>query len=241
MTVAFATTVLYVAPDLNRLLHGNGLILALLLANVVLLAMCWRMPSLTAQPASLSRPGGNALAWLALGGQTIWFVGPGAFWAFADRIAAERGLGAQQIATALAISTGSGMLATMLCTWIGDRFGRLVPILAATIAMAGSVVLFPNLHGFGDVMADLILFNLGWNIGSVYLFALICGLDCAGWISMLIPGFQSIGLALGPILIGSLADIFGYAALAPSFLVGAVVALVLLLPCLPPFLRVRTS
>lgn len=161
----------------------------------------------------------GARPWIGLVGQALWFGGPGAVWAFSQPVASLHGLPAAQIADALAIGAACGVTGTLFCGWFGDRAGKVPMILLSTAGVLASTIALVNQSTFASVTVDLIALNICWNIGSVYMFALICDGDESGRASLLVPASHAFGFAVGPMVAGNLADYYGYGVL-PAFLAG---------------------
>lgn len=234
-SVVMGTLCVYPAPQLDRAIGGNGVLAVLAALALLAFAISFIVPARVTKTLPVARAPASASAtripaiWRNLGilvliAQTIWFAGPGGFWAFSERIAANNGMAADHVAQAMALGMAAGLIGTILPTIFGDRFGRTGPIVLATLVMGVVIYRFGMAAGFAEGVVELVLFNVAWNYGSVYLFALACSFDTDGRIAVLLPAFQSIGLALGAFVVGHFVERFGYGVtpmVVGGFLIGA--------------------
>ena len=139
-----------------------------------------------------------------------WFIGPGGFWAFAERMAVAQNVSRNQISLGFALATGIGVLGPLVPIFIGTRFGRAWPVIVPTVIMTLLVILYSGPFSANEFTLYVVLFSTLWGVGSVYLFGLIAALDWNGRSSVLTPAFQSMGLGAGPVIMGYIADDLGY-------------------------------
>ena len=159
-----------------------------------------------------------------------WYLCIGSFWAFAERIGDEAGLGLQSIGTALSVSTLAGLLGCIAATILSDRFGRVWPfIFSLSLQLAVFVMLSIQISESSFIIA-LIIFNIGWNFGVTYLLAMIASADSQGRLVVLAPVAQSIGTAGGPALTGLMAVHYGYGIIIPFDIICCIVALLIYIP-----------
>jgi predicted MFS family arabinose efflux permease len=163
-------------------------------------------------------------------GQAVWFIGPGGYWAFAERVAAAGGLSPSTTATALSVGLAAGLIGCLIPAHIGGKHGRIWPVLVSTLALVA--VVLGTLQRSGTVLFILyiMVFNALWNLGTAYIFGLIASADRDGRLAVLIPASQSVGLALGPIIMGYLVAEQGMLAIGWSFAAAELVALAIFVP-----------
>ena len=179
--------------------------------------------------------------WIPITGLTVltlWFVGPGGFWTFGERIADSQGISNTEISTVFALTAGLATLGPLLAAGIGERLGRIWPVVLPSIIMTLAVWAFSSniiSHAF---MPSLITFSILMGVSSVYLFGLIAIIDTTGRLNVLIPAFQSIGEGTGPLIMGILVGSYGYAAVGWSYAVFTTIALLMFFPVV---IRVRKT
>lgn len=238
-SVGFLAAVLLASPWLTTLL-GEAVLVTILgaLAGAVAVFARW-----VPDPAALSVPiraapspaPRNAMRLGLLGswglvGQAVWFIGPGGYWAFAERVAADQGLTSSTTATALSVGLAAGLAGCLIPARIGGKHGRIWPVTVSTLALVGVVLVTLQHSGTVLFILYIMLFNALWNLGTAYVFGLVASADHDGRLAVLIPASQSVGLALGPILMGYLVARDGMFAVAWSFAAAELLALAIFLP-----------
>jgi predicted MFS family arabinose efflux permease len=133
----------FVMQTIGEHRHGLYLVFPLLLATQVIL-----LPLLLLTPGSECSPtvnsprvrGGMRLA--ALLGLVMLIVGTtNAVWAFYFQIGAAAGLNEQFLVGSIEYGLIAGSLGSLIASVIGDRFGRLLPLIIALAAQAGAIML----------------------------------------------------------------------------------------------------
>jgi predicted MFS family arabinose efflux permease len=242
-SVGFLAAVLLASPWLTLLLGEAVLVIILgaLAATVGAFAHWVPDPAVPAIPIQAAAdttsdtmsPGAVKLGLLGLWGlvgQAVWFIGPGGYWAFSERVAAADGLSGSTTATALSVGLAAGLIGCLIPARIGGKHGRIWPVMVSTLALIA--VVLGTLQRSGAVLFILYImaFNALWNLGTAYIFGLIASADRDGRLSVLIPASQSVGLALGPIIMGYLVAEQGMLAVGWSFAAAELVALAIFVP-----------
>lgn len=145
-------------------------------------------------------------AMAGLGILALWYVGVGALWAFVELIGTSAGLEARAVGDALAIATLASLAGALLATWLGDRLGRKWPFAIAVALQVAMMPLFIQPSGWGIYLTAAIAFSATWNFAGPYLLGFIATSDETGRMSAIIPAAQGLGVGLGPIIGGVLAD-----------------------------------
>jgi hypothetical protein len=148
----------------------------------------------------------DGLAVLALFAQAIWFAAPGAFWTFAEKIATNKGIPSSAVEVALSLGVVASLSGCMLPVWLGERWGRLLPIVGATVGMILSAVIYQIGHGIIALGLLLSLFYAFWNYGTVYQLSFVSSLDRSGRVAVMMPAAQVFGLSVGPFCAGRLME-----------------------------------
>ncbi|WP_142639777.1 MFS transporter [Sphingomonas sp. IC081] len=234
-TLVLSTVLIYASPLLDRL---SGTVSLLLIMAVLFAASFVAASFLPAgsgnsaeesqQEITASRPVSRGLIALTLAAPTLWFAGAGGFWAFTGQIAAGNGLPDAQVATSIAIGTGLAILGTLFAMTVGDRFGRRWPVVVSALAMSALVFGVVQSGEFATLTVELALFNISWASGTIFLIAAVCAVDASGKVTVLLPAFQTIGMAFGTFILGHVIGDMGIAAV-PWAVTGFLAAVLLAL------------
>lgn len=236
VSIAISMLILYNSPAIDRLTGTIGVLVMLavlagaaLLASFVVPRAIAPTTAVVASP-SAGRSGDLAVGALMLGGQMAWFGGAAGFWSFVEQIASSNGLKTSQLAPAIAIGVGAGLIGSLIALVLSDRIGRVVPASVSTALMA--VVLWPFLStaDASAVTLQLALFNVFWASGTIYNNAIACAVDRNGRIAVGLSAFQTIGMALGTFVLGHTIAGLGVGAAgwtAAAFLAAGLLLLVL--------------
>lgn len=240
MAVSIVTTsiIIYFSPPLTALLGRNGIVAALLCLTLIMAALIVWVPTGSIKHSSTSK--GNAAhesagrrSWFPLLGLVsvaIWFVGPGGFWAFAERMADLQGVPAAKIALGFSLANAIGVVGPLFAGWLGCRFGRNLPAIASTVVMVLVVYLYCGTFNSQQFTLYVVLYSTIWAFGSVYFFEFIAAIDWNGKLNVLTPGFQTIGLGGGPLIMGFLVGSDNYSAIGWSHALFSLLALLIFVP-----------
>ncbi|KKC24176.1 hypothetical protein WP12_20745 [Sphingomonas sp. SRS2] len=141
-------------------------------------------------------------------GMFLLFFGFGLVWPMASQIAAYRGLDADMIATALSVAGFGGIAGAGVATVLGLRFGRVLPLVSGTLAMALGLWLI----GTNFFVAAALLVMFSWAFNLPYYLGLMASLDLTGRIAVLTSGMIPFGAAAGQVMAGLIKDGHGFAA-----------------------------
>jgi DHA1 family inner membrane transport protein len=138
----------------------------------------------------------------------------------------------------MAVSFGelTGLLGCVVAAWLGNRLGRLKPIVVATAGMIMAAIVYQLSDGAVALAAFLAIFYGFWNYGTVYQMSFVTELDASGRTAVAMPAAQVFGLSFGPYVAGRLILDHGDGAVTGSTIVFAVIGLALYLIC---FCRLR--
>jgi predicted MFS family arabinose efflux permease len=136
------------------------------------------------------------LAWLSFG----FFTSD--FFAYSERFGDARGLDAERIGLILAITMGAGLPASLFVSWLGDRIGKVVPVLIGG-ACGFISCLFLLMPEFGETgyWIALTVFSLVWSFVYPYLLALFADIDPVG---RLLVATTPVRSAISVVLTGGL-------------------------------------
>ncbi len=236
VTVVVTAVAIFYSSTLNDIFGRNAMVLVLLGSALMTVFILSWLPVQSEKAQKISRTDTTLvhaqLKWLpALGllALAIWFIGPGGFWAFAERMAVAQDVTRSQISLGFALATGIGVIGPLVPICIGTRFGRIWPVVLPTAIMTVLVILYSGNFTASEFTLYVIFFSIFWGVGSVYLFGLIAEIDWNGRCSVLTPAFQSMGLGAGPVIIGLLVDIYGYGSVGWAYAVLTSISILLFL------------
>lgn len=216
-----AALALAVIPTLIIPIWGvKGMLVAIALISLTLATtakLCGDSVSVAVSSTGGRIAGAHVIAvTFGLAALAVHFAGLSALWAFVERIGAQNSLSISEIGAALSLSMLAGLLGALAVTWLGDRYGRGVPIVTSTILFvavcAGFTLdlpwlLFASLAG---------LLSLGWNFFLAYQMSIVSDLDKDGRLALLLPASQGLGAVFGPGIGGALWSIGGEASLVTT-------------------------
>jgi predicted MFS family arabinose efflux permease len=151
---------------------------------------------------------------------------------YAERIGVSFGLADHRIGEILGIVTVIGMPAAFGVVWLGNRFGDLLPIMAALLLSIAALVLLMLSSGQGTYILAMCALSIAWAFGLPYFQSVEARLDPGG--SVVVAGgfFTSGGGALGPAMAAMLVGGQGYAGVLLVAICIYLVAAVLMTVCL---------
>ncbi len=168
------------------------------------------LPDLADAPETAATSRSKTGSFLALAGSIMFFTGIAASYAFLELIAAEKAMPPEGVGLAFSVGLGIAAGGGFLAGWLGDRLGRLLPIIAGVAIN----ILGLALIGLVD---DMILFTIGlWlfigtvNFGLAYFFGLSALVDLTGRFVVLSATTLSVGGVIGPMIAGRLIEHYGY-------------------------------
>lgn len=235
-SLLFGTAGLWGLPFLlNRVgLNGAYVFLAVLAALVGLLsgAIPSRGKTQEQTTSEVSSNRGWALAVLVLLSIGLFWAEQNATYAYMERIGNASGLAPEFIGFTLGLANLSGFFGAAFVAWAGTKFGRLLPLLLATLVqlacfwvLSGRVTPSVYLVAIGGL-------SLAWNLANPIQIGILAGVDPNGRALALASTVIGLGLAVGPALGAAVLQGGGYGKVL--WLAGglAVLSLVILLPAL---------
>ena len=212
VATVIGTTCLYFSPQIDRVVGKIGVLVVLAVMAVLALLISFLMPRSAQKPTAENPESSssvladtslwrNVAVWVSVA-QAVWYAGAGSFWSFAEQLAAHNAVPGEQIAKAMGIGTAAALIGTLLPIIAGSRLGRRGPTIAATFVMAVAIFAFTRASGLAALTMELAVFNIFWACGTIYLTAAACSFDRSGKIAVLLPAFQTIGMAVGTFVLG---------------------------------------
>jgi MFS transporter, DHA1 family, inner membrane transport protein len=159
----------------------------------------------------------------------IQIVGVMALWSFLGQIGASKGFPISTLGKMFSTGSALGGVGALVATWIGNRLGRITPVVT-TIA-ANLVVLFVlgSTSHFAPFLVGCLVFFVTNNFTSVYVLSSVTAVDKGGAFVPFAAACFCAGSIVGPFLAGRLLERQGLSAMLmlPAVMWGATVALLL--------------
>ena len=131
-------------------------------------------------------------------------------WTFQERIADNLGLDAETIGLILSGAVISGMLGAALAAVLGNRLGRMFPIIAGLLWMAICYIIITHTELPALYIASELSYLFAYGFVIPYLFGLNGDLDSKGGAMVAANGCNLIGISLGPVGAGYIIVQSGY-------------------------------
>lgn len=164
---------------------------------------------------------------IILFGILIAHLAHGGVWAYMTRLGNSFSLSNELVSKALGTASLIGIIAGVLATWISNRFGRVIPNSFALVGSITSMILIIVItHSMIAYFTIVVIFYFSWTYGLPYLMGIVSALDPTGRSASLGILVQNVGLAIGPIILGTLLY-------SKSFFIVGWYGLVLYAICLP--------
>ncbi len=166
-------------------------------------------------------------AFVGLTGIVIYYTGQTGVWAFVERMGNSRGFDADFIGIVAAGSLILSGLGAWAADLTGDRLGNFKPLVLGIFVFIISMVILAATNDQYLYFLAIILYSCAWNYMLPYQLLVVRRADESGTYASMIPAFQAIGSALGPVSVGMLiVDGGGYTS---AYLIAIAMAVVCLL------------
>jgi len=169
-------------------------------------------------------------ALMGLVGCTMFLVNVGCFWTYIERMGVAAGFTSKFIGVGLAAAVAVGIIGALTASWLRDRYGRLRPLAVATLATVVSVIMLVEGMGAITFLVAAGIYNFVWNFAIPYQYAAISTADSSGRLIVLVPGFQGVGLSIGPAIAALFVTSDNYLAVNIIAAVSVIISLVLFIP-----------
>ncbi len=156
----------------------------------------------TSQPGD--QPGSGSLQRIVFGliGILLFFTGLASVWPFMERMGLEVGLSAAQIGSSLTVSTSFGIAGGVVATLLGDRLGRIPPILFGISGIVFCITIIYLMPGQNSFVIGSRAFMFFWIFVVPYLMGTMALIDPTGRAVVLNMAMQYLGFTVGPSLVG---------------------------------------
>lgn len=200
--VAYGSPALYFTPSLLSAhgLRGVFWLLAALTAVTVFLVRYLPNRAHVSEVPAARRRGLSLPAVIGLAGVFTYFLAQGGVWAYLDQIGSAHHIDAGHVGMALALSAVAGFLGALLASWLDVRYGRLKPLLCATLGTAIALLTLDASAAFSAFMLMTGLFNFCWNVSIPYQLGALAQIDSTRRTVALSGVLSNAGLSAGPVV-----------------------------------------
>lgn len=143
-------------------------------------------------------------AFVGLVGIAIYYTGQTGVWAFVERIGTSRGFDPDFIG----IVTAGSLILSGLGAWAaditGDRLGNFKPLVIGILVFIIAMIILASTSDKYLYFLAIILYSAAWNYMTPFQLLVVRRADTSGTYASMIPAFQSIGSAFGPVMVGLL-------------------------------------
>ncbi len=150
-------------------------------------------------------------------------------WTFQERIAHNLGLDAETIGLVLAGAVISGMLGAALAALLGDRLGKIFPIVSGLVWMAMCYIVITHTSYSTLYIACELSYLFAYGFVIPYLFGLNGELDKNGGAMVAANGCNLVGISVGPVCAGYIIVNSGYGTVGLIISAFAIVAMAMYL------------
>ena len=202
---------LYLLPGL---IAGHGLaapFLAITVLALLILPLVKNFP--THGRTARATPDKHNRLFLGLTGLLGIFLfhgGLAAVWAYFERIGVAAGIKPDSVGSILSASMVLGILGAALATWLGNRWGRRIPVATSTICAVTGIGLLWGVQSVYSYVIAAFLFNAAWYFSLPYLSAVIANIDTNGRLLIGLAVVYPSSLAAGPALATYVLNDAGY-------------------------------
>jgi MFS transporter, DHA1 family, inner membrane transport protein len=137
---------------------------------------------------------------IGLAGIFAYFAAQGGVWAYLDRIGTDHHIDPARVGVALALSAIAGLIGALLASWLDVRYGRLKPLIGATLGTAVALVALDSSADFTAFILMSGLFNFCWNVSIPYQLGALAQIDPTRRTVGLSGVLSNAGLAAGPVV-----------------------------------------
>ncbi len=142
------------------------------------------------------------VVFIALLGLLLFFGGIAGIWAFMERFANDGDIDKSLAGQLLAVGVVSSAVGPVIPAVIGDRFGRVLPLLITASIVVVSLLLLATPLTLWKYGLVLVVLPAAWYAGMAYQMGVIAEADVTGQYSVLMSAALGLGATLGPALLG---------------------------------------
>ena len=230
-TVAFQACLLALIPLLNADYTHFDVFVVLALVTLVLAPVVWLFPQEKTNVEMVEQAFGlgDVHAYTLVLATALWTGAAGAMWAFSVAIGERTTLESHQVGTAVGSSVIGGIAGGMVAAWLGRRYGRFVPIVAAMVINVIAVYFMVHSNSGSVFVATLGTATFCLFFVYPYLLGAAAEIDPLGGCAAAVGGAFILAGGLGPVFGSLLIGWFGgFQGIAWGLLACSIAALALL-------------
>jgi predicted MFS family arabinose efflux permease len=190
----------FVAGPRLLLVGGLNAILAVIVGLSVLGLFLVPLLPTSGRAVLVERVSGNLLkptTLLGLLGFGAFFVSAGAYWTYVQIMAEAVGMPSQLASKCVAAGVSAGILGGAAAWALGDRFGKLRPVLVSAVLAVGSGLLLYGAFGTAAFIASVVLYFIAWNCSVAYQLSIVNAGDDTGRAIAVTQACAFLGAAMG--------------------------------------------
>ncbi|QIB64939.1 MFS transporter [Kineobactrum salinum] len=181
----------------------------------------------TSNVVSLSSTALLTLSLFTLAAGIVFFSGILATWAFLEIMATNKQLPAEQVGVILALSMISSAVGAFVAAWLGNRWGRDLPMIGIVLVNLIALVVIWQSKSIVSFAAGAILFTFCVNYGLAYFFGLSAEIDVSGRFVALSATTLSLGGVVGPALGGRIMEGQGFVSVLAFSAICSILSLIM--------------
>lgn len=215
----------------------TGVIIVFVIVSLMLGASGYflpeRGPKGHGDQTELDAPGENKdlsgwlLPFIGLLAGFFYFTGLSGGWGFLEIIGTTKGLDAGGVGTVLFLGMFSTIAGGLFAAWLGDRFGRIIPVAAAIGLFIFGILLIRSSTNIWVFGIGSISFLITLNFVLAFVFGLTASVDASGRLIVLSAAALSSGVIAGPALAGRIIEASGYETMLTYAAIGGLICLAL--------------
>ncbi|GAA3062209.1 MFS transporter [Actinocorallia glomerata] len=162
-------------------------------------------------PADAARPSGRSVLpfVLGLGAVLLFYVALSGVWTFMAAVADVAGTSPDAVSRTLSVATLAGIASALFASLRGDTPRRRLYLAVGYLGMAVSVLLLVGAPGLWRFAVAAVVFKFVWTLILPYLLSTLADLGSGGQVMNTTNLMIGSGLALGPLISGSLIESTG--------------------------------
>ena len=206
--VVMASVLAAAMPGIDRAGSFSAVMAVMGLITLVCAALAFRLPvrglrgrtDLPAASPDAAAP--NTPVFLGLGGLLIFYIGLTMVWGFAGILGEAWALTPGEVASAVSVSLGAGLVGSLFAGMLGDRIRAQRAIGLGLVGVGITFGLFALEGGYWLFLSTLLAMNGFWNFSLAYQLGMISSFDISGRFAVLMTASQTAGALLGPGMMG---------------------------------------
>lgn len=159
----------------------------------------------------------------------VIFIMLSCVWVFAEQLGVRSGLNIVKIGIIFSIGTFLGFLAGLLAGFLGNRYGRTLPVTIGILSPTISCLCIAYFPSENVYQASMLIFIFTYYFFLPYILGTMAALDRRGRWAVIASGLHLLGAAISPVFGGLIVVKFGYITLSWAVFSVCLVSLAVLL------------